>query len=476
MLFETARGKLQTAIRGGDDAAVAKELDQVLDFYEQHRVNIEDESSRNTFFDREQGIYDIAVDFAYSRLQNERQAFDYSELSRARSLLDTVELPARKLPEGPLPDVRLQSSIKPLVLDQIQNQIPDRTYLLQYAALDDKLIIWAISKNDLKSRVVSIGQEQLSAKVIAYVDSLEAEWMRRGVDPRPQSAELYKILIEPIESQLNRDFEICIIPDKVLHRLPFAALISPKTGKYLVEERTLYVSPSANMFLVATEAASRKAGVKTERLLAVGNPRVDRIRFPRLMDLPNAASQVWGEAAFYDAKLVVLNGEAKEAYIRQEIERSDVVDFAMHYVADERTPLLSILPLAGEKASTSKAKDGMLYAHELYRMNLSRLRLAILSGCQTGIETFYKGEGAIGLARAFQAAGVPLVVASLWRVQDYRAKELMVAFHKYRKQGGLTTARALRQAQLDQIANVDQQARSPYHWAAYVVVGGRADF
>ena len=476
LLFETAKGKLLTAIRRGDDAAAAKELDRVIDFYEQHRVNIEDESSRNAFFDLEQGIYDIAVDFAYSRRQNDRMAFDYSELNRARSLLDSIELPERKLPEGPLPDIRLPASVKPLSLDQIQAQLPDRTYLLQYAALDDKLIIWAVSKTDLKSQTVLITQEQLRAKVTAYLDSLGAEWRRRKADPRPQAVELYKILIEPVESHLNRDFEICIIPDKILHRLPFAALISPKTGQYLIEERTICLSPSANMFLVATEIARQKGSGRAERLLAIGNPQVDRSRFPRLVDLPNAASQAQEEAAFYNDGLVVLNGKAREAYIRQEIEKSDVVDFAMHYVADERTPLLSLLPLAKEKSPASTAEDGMLYAHELYRMNLSRLRLAVLSGCQTGIETFYKGEGAIGLARAFQAAGVPLVVASLWGVEDRQAKGLMVAFHRYRRQSMLTTAQALRQAQLDQIKSIDPQTRSPYHWAAYVVIGGRTDF
>lgn len=476
LLFEAAKGRLLTAIKGGDDATAAKELERVIDFYEQHRVNIEDESSRNSFFNREQGIYDIAIDFAYSRRRNERLAFDYSELSRARSLLDTVKLPQRRLPEEPLPDVLLPASNKPLSLDQIQARIPDRTYLLQYAALDDKLIIWVVSKNDLKSQVVPIGQEKLSDKVKAYLESLEAEWKRRSVDSRPQGAELYKILIEPVEKWLNKDFEICVIPDKILHRLPFAALMTPTTPKYLIEERAIYVSPSANMFLVATDMAGRKAGVKSERLLAIGNPHVDRDRFPRLVDLPNAASQAWEEAVFYDSKVVVLDEEAREPYVRQEIEKSNVVDFAMHYVADERTPMLSVLPLTAEKAPTSKARDGMLYTHELYGMNLSRLRLAILSGCQTGIERFYKGEGAVGLARSFQAAGVPLVVASLWGVEDRQAKDLMVALHRHRKQSGLTTAQALRRAQLDQIRSVDPQARSPYHWAAYIVVGGRAGF
>lgn len=471
LAFETAKGKLLTAMRRGDDTTVAKELERVIDFYEDHRANIEDETTRNIFFDGEQGIYDIAIDFAYSRQQSERQAFDYSELSRARSLLSAVNPSEKILPEG-LPPT---APAKPLGVDEIQPQIPDRTHLLQYAALDDKLIIWALSRTGLKSQVVPIGQEKLSDKVTAYLSSLETEWRGQGGDSRPQAIELYRILIEPIENQLDKNFEVCIIPDKILHHLPFAALIAPKTNKYLIEERAIYVSPSANMFLVATDIARRKGGVKSERLLAVGNPDFDKDRLPNLKDLPNAATQVLEAAAFYDAKLVLLNGEARESSIRQEIEKSDIVDFALHYVQGG-SPLFSFLPVAKGKGATSNAQDGMIYAHDLYGMKLSRLRVAILSGCETGVGKLYKGEGAISLARAFQVAGVPVVAASLWKVQDYSAKELMIALHKYRRKGGLTTVQALRRAQLDQIGAIDARARSPYHWSAFVVTGGSAGF
>jgi CHAT domain-containing protein len=109
-------------------------------------------------------------------------------------------------------------------------------------------------------------------------------------------------------------------------------------------------------------------------------------------------------------------------------------------------------------------------------MNLSRLRLVVLSACQTGIERYYKGEGAIGLARPFQAAGIPLVVASLWPVESYPTKELMIAFHKHRKGDRLSTAQALRQSQIDMIRSGSFEFRKPYNWAAYTVIGGHANF
>jgi CHAT domain-containing protein len=285
---------------------------------------------------------------------------------------------------------------------------------------------------------------------------------------------LYSLLIKPVEDLLGK--EICIIPDKALNRLPFASLISPTTGKHLIEDHVILMSPSANLFIVASDRARQKEAVQTERLLSVGNPWFDRAAFINLKDLPWAATQASAISAFYRSAEVFLEGTAKESSVRKAIERSDVAHFATHYVPDERSPMLSVLPLAGEGKPASRESDGVLQTFELYHLNLSRLRLVVLSACQTGIERYYKGEGAIGLARAFQAAGIPLVVASSWPVESYPTKELMIVFHKHRKSGGLSTAQALRQAQLDMIRSGSPELRNPYNWAAYTVIGGQAAF
>jgi CHAT domain-containing protein len=100
----------------------------------------------------------------------------------------------------------------------------------------------------------------------------------------------------------------------------------------------------------------------------------------------------------------------------------------------------------------------------------------VLSACQTGIERAYRGEGAIGLARPFIAAGVPLVVASLWPVESESTADLMISFHKYRKQGHLSTVAAFREAQLEALRNQQQSSTRNYSWAAFVVIGGYANF
>ena len=51
----------------------------------------------------------------------------------------------------------------------------------------------------------------------------------------------------------------------------------------------------------------------------------------------------------------------------------------------------------------------------------------------------------------------------------------MIGFHRYR-QSGVSTADALRKAQLDMLRGTDETYRSPYYWAAFLCVGGYADY
>ena len=81
-----------------------------------------------------------------------------------------------------------------------------------------------------------------------------------------------------------------------------------------------------------------------------------------------------------------------------------------------------------------------------------------------------KGEGLLGLTRAFMYAGAARIVVSSWDVDDKPTAELMVRF--YRQMFGarkLPPAAALRAAQLEMLR--DPRWRSPYFWAAFMLQG-----
>ena len=52
----------------------------------------------------------------------------------------------------------------------------------------------------------------------------------------------------------------------------------------------------------------------------------------------------------------------------------------------------------------------------------------------------------------------------------------MISFHRYPKIEHKPTAEALRLAQLDLLKDTTGENHLPYHWAAFVTIGGYADF
>src|SRR5262245_9727902 len=91
-LFQmVAKERLLGQIARGEETEARNSLRSVIALYEETRARIPDESDRNSFFAREQSVYDIAIDFTAARPDGGREAFEYSETSRARSLLDAFQ-------------------------------------------------------------------------------------------------------------------------------------------------------------------------------------------------------------------------------------------------------------------------------------------------------------------------------------------------------------------------------------------------
>jgi CHAT domain-containing protein len=150
-----------------------------------------------------------------------------------------------------------------------------------------------------------------------------------------------------------------------------------------------------------------------------------------------------------------------------DLTRYRVLHFATHGLLNSRHPELSglVLSLVDREG---RPQDGFLAAHEIYRMKLEA-DLVVLSACETALGTEIRGEGLIGLARAFMYAGAPRVVASLWRVPDTATAELMKRFYRAMLVEGLRPAAALHRAQ--QSLRQDPRWAHPYYWAGFTIHG-----
>jgi len=474
--YAAYKGRLLCERTLGDADAVGRDLPVITGLFEKYRTQIREEENRNSFFDAEQGVYDIAVDYEYEK-GNYPGALNYAEAARARSLLDAVRSGAHTEVTTVGPEVTFEQASAPADLESIRQQMPPRLHVLMYDALPTKLLVWSISRDQTSVFQKEVSADALRADVNEYINALMTE---RSGAARPAvalGAKLFNTLLGSAVKTLKLGDVVCIIPDKFLHRLPFVALISPDNGRYLVEDFAVFYAPSLNVLWSCSEASRAKAASEAGTVLSIGNPTFDLRAHPDLPQL-RAAEMEAREVAkiYYPRSGFLLGPEANKARVLRYMRSAEIIHFAGHYVIDGSSPLLSKMLLAADKDdSDMESHDPDLSAFDIIRQRLDHTRLVILSACQTGLDRYYDGEGSIGLARAFMEAGVPLVVASQWPVDSDVTARLMIAFHRYRR-SGLNTFEALRQAQTDMLRGSDDDQRLPYYWAAFLCAGGYAEY
>lgn len=481
--YAAHKGKLLSYLAQGNDAAANTEIEIVFELFRQFRSKIPDQSQRNSFFAAKQDLYDLAIDFEYSRMKDPERAFDYAESSHARSLLDIIRQGSRLVDEEFGPELRSESVSNPATLAQIKNELPSHVQVLHYAVLTNKVLIWVVTKSDRRTAnqanaEVRIDAQALNQKVRDYLYAIKHDDGANQAVTSEKAKELYSLLIKPVEADLDSESLICIVPDKILSYVPFAALVSPTSGRFLIEDYAVQFAPSVGVFLDCSRIAAAKPKPDNEKLLSIGNPTFDRAVFPTLADLPSAAREARTVAKSYSSPRRLIGDAATAVEVKRGIESANVVHFAGHYLANDGSEMLSELVMAREPANThhQDPTGGALRAFEIYKMKLAKVRLVVLSACNTGIERNYEGEGAVGLARPFIAAQVPLVVASLWTVDSDATAELMIKFHQHRIQDRLPTVKALRLAQVEMLSDTNARHRQPYYWAGFAAIGGYAEF
>jgi CHAT domain-containing protein len=225
------------------------------------------------------------------------------------------------------------------------------------------------------------------------------------------------------------------------------------------------------------------SGAAKKELLAYGDPdfgaasgslpavvrSVYRSAGLRLDPLPNTRREVMAIGALFPAanQKVLVGPDATESSVKQEdLTQYRRLHFATHAFMDDHSPARSGVVLALHDPS---GEDGVLRMGEILKLKLDA-DLVVLSACRTGLGTVVRGEGLVGLTRAFQYAGASRVVVSLWEVADAATADLMQSF--YAAMGrGRSPAEALRSAKAKMLASGAAVYRHPYYWAPFVIAG-----
>ena len=324
----------------------------------------------------------------------------------------------------------------------------------------------------IRHRVVNVDRATVEARIHTLVDMLSARDLKVGGPAR----QLYDLVIAPIEADLSKATGVLLIPDKILWRLPFAALVDGD-GRYFVERMPIAYAPSLGAYIAMREER-RSADDHHTSLLAIGNPtlaagaRSEATNFYRgvtLGALPDAEREVDAVARLYRHPVVLKGDQATEARAKSLLGHATVIHLATHGIVDDGNAMYSRLALS---TGGSREEDGWLESWEIARMHL-HADVVVLSACETAAGTVYTGEGAVGMTWSFFLAGARSAVASQWNVASASTAGLMIRFHRALRNPARPSpfgkAEALRAAQL---ALLRQPATAhPFHWAAFVLVG-----
>jgi CHAT domain-containing protein len=441
------------AFRQGDTASAENYLARALDQLERQREKVAPGSYRVSFFDQANSLYERMVALQL-HLDRQERALEVLERFRARTLLDQL---------GTLSDPGAPR-VAPLRCHDLCRRMPERTVIAVFAVIEDRLITWLV-----QSSGVAISPHQ------PYWPDLEALMKRIGEarDGRPEAREaleqLHRELVSPWLSDVSGNDRIIFVPTLSLYNLPFAALIDPKTGRFLVQDHAVGIAPSASGFVAAVERDHQISAAPLTNVLLVGDPAPDREGNGNLPRLQGSLREIESLSRIYHGldTRILTSTEATPAHVLTYLGHADIVHLAVHAVAEREDPEHSGLVLA-----SSGNGPGSLSARDILKLHLPRTRLVVMAACDTNTGPVSASEGSLSIGSAFLTAGVPAVVGSLWKVNDSSTMRLSLHFHEELRRGADALS-ALRTAQLQELAT--SQARSDWTWASFEVFGGVAE-
>jgi CHAT domain-containing protein len=407
---------------------------------------------------------------------------------------------------------------EPLTLKQIQEQVLDAdSLLLEYSLGEKRSYLWAVTRDAIhafelpaRDRIESQVSEVatlLTARSATPRMESDADRLRRiaQADAKLPAAarQLSDMLLAPAAAVLAGK-RLVVVPDGALQRVPFAMLPLPGRAEPLVTAHEIVMLPSASALAVLrTEIAGRKPAPKLLAVFAdpvfdLSDPRVGAapsatpaaptsadstrllqhiagdngvatatLKIPRLPFTALEADQILSIGRDPSNLRAVGLQATRAAASGEQLSQYRYLHFATHGYLDTERPSLSALLLSQVDAQR-QPQDGFLRVTDIYNSRLSA-DLVVLSACQTGLGKEVRGEGLMGLTRAFLYAGAPRVVVSLWNVNDRATADLMTTLYRAMLQKGRTPAAALREAQLSLRSHKSYQ--SPYFWAAFVQHG-----
>jgi len=338
--------------------------------------------------------------------------------------------------------------------------------------------VWALDRRGLEVYALPgrAAVEDLARKATAAI--------RAGTpEATALSVAAYRTLFGCVAERFRRAPRWLLALDGALAELPVAALIEAlesgpdATPEYVLAHHTLELIPGVAYWVESGERPAPRLSAlfvglgdpifnrADERLAAVrGKP--EELALPRLV---GSGAEIETCARAWRGRSILLRGHdaTREKLVEALRERPAAVHLATHYLESAGQTRYGLIALSLSSSGDSQ----LLTPFEISHWHI-QTGVVVLSGCHSAAGKALPGEGALGLPRAWLAAGAGSVVGSLWDTPDDDGALFGELYRNLPGLGRLDAGRALRDAQLTMIRSGGPFGR-PAYWGAYFVVANR---
>ncbi len=472
----------------GNRSAAQKDIETAMSVVESVRDRAAQRDLQAAYLATTQDVYGFLIGLLMDHHRedplagHDAEALAVAERAKGRSLLDALS------PEG-----------KPgtlLALREIQGQVAaDRTLLLEYHLGRERSFLWVVSERGMASFELRPSTEIEASARRVFALMAASEKRRQREEARRATVELGRLLLGPVAGALE-DKRLLIVPDGILHYIPFAALPDPAAAAVASAEtsgpwpeplalRHEVVSIASASVLAALRARRRPkapSGLLASLADPVTDPNDPRLpsslkapppgslpaeSFPRLPEANAEAAAIVGLAAGGDVLDARGFAADRDLVLSGALGRYRFLHFSAHGSFDPLHPERSALVLSLYDRA-GRPRNGLLHPRDLDGLHWSA-DLVTLSACETARGRDLAGEGLVGFTQEFLAAGATRVLVSLWQVPDDSTAILMQRFYTGLLHDGLSPAAALQQAQVSLWR--EPRFRAPYYWAGFVLQG-----
>lgn len=352
-------------------------------------------------------------------------------------------------------------------IEQLQNNLAPGEALLSYYYVglgNHRLYAKLITS---KSAVIFPLDAKLSSDLLKeMVDTLQTALENHDIETfKNVSHNLYKLLFAPVEEKMHSAIDkVHILPFAEIEPLSFDLLIEQNPNSadfrnlpYLVKRYYFSYGLSATVsFLNLIENEC------FEHDLAIYTPTLDSYKESNLeyaQAVGANISKAWNAPYFTD--------DATEKNFARSLTNTQVVIIMSH--GNSSSDL-------NAQNKTILFQDGFMSMDEVYELEVNS-QFVVLTACETGVGFRDRGEGSIGLVRAFAAAGARSVLSAKWAIDETTSLNILSGMFKHLK-NGCSRSKALNLSKNEHLARCVPREGNPIYWAGMNIVGdhGPIDF